>query len=674
MNEPEDPATSKGVSPQGDAGCPSLRHLIRADQLAAVRRSVLISIPVNVILGIANLLMALRYGPAEIGVAWFAASSVANGLRVALCRARFDHPRDRATPREQQAASARVEWLLRLSWILALVSGLVWAAVPLLCAGYTSPQTQFFLIVVCGITAGAVVHGMAYAPVPAAFITPALLSVAGCLFYAGGFDNIFLAFSALLYLAALLRSTRESEGVFRDSSRLKNEATAMALSLRAATELAQQVAEETRQRAIRDTLTGLLNREGFLQELERRAAPSATPLCLMLLDLDGFKAVNDMFGHDIGDALLKQVAARLSALMPEHSAIGRMGGDEFGMLFDPRLLHEEPQALADRLITAIAVPFDACDSIRISVSVGIHPRLDEDVPTMLGAASAALTAAKAAGRKRHCLFDETLRLRLDKIRDVERDLLRALSENTLELWFQPQMGQGGRILSGFEGLIRWQHPRHGWISPPDLIMAATTAGLSEALLRFILKEACAMIRALRDMGLDHLTVAMNVSPREIAQLPLDDLVLGVLAQQSLPPAMLELEITEEAVMDLRAVQGKLSRLSLGGVRLAIDDFGVGYSSLAALRQLQVDRLKIDRCFVTGISGSSGDQVMVQTILGMSQSLGIEVLAEGVETEADMLMLRELGCPLMQGYYLGRPMPGQEALSWMRRPEREGIPS
>ncbi len=661
------PGTPTGVTQGSGAGSFPLEALIRADQLAAVRRSVMISIPVNAMLGICNLLMALRYGPAELGIAWFAVSSLVNLVRIWWCRTPFVHPREAVTEMAKEAASARVEKQLRVAWMLAALSGLVWAGVPLLSAGYTSPQASFFLIVVCGICAGAVVHGTAYAPVPAAFITPALLSVAGCLIYAGGWDNNFLAFTVLLYLAALLRSTVQSQGVFRDASRLKNEATGMARSMQEAHARASSVAEEMSHRATHDALTGLLNRDGFMREATRRLAGAPDALCL-LLDIDGFKAVNDMYGHRAGDNLLVEAAERLRGQLPDQTAIGRMGGDEFAILVDPGRLGETPEHLADQLIAAIGRPFPGCENLRVSASVGIHRRREEDVTALLLAADAALDAAKASGRGRRYLFDEALRQRLQRLRDAEHGLLRALNEGPVQLWFQPQMDRGGRHLAGFEALIRWPHPQHGWISPPEIITAAATAGLSEALLRFVLREACDMAAVLRDMGLGHLCVAMNVSPHDVTQFPLDELVARALRQRDLNPSMLELEITEEAVMDLKAVQGKLSRLAGSGVRLAIDDFGVGYSSLAALRQIRAHRLKVDRSFISGIGESPDNQALLRTILSLGDSLGVQVVAEGVETEEDVQMLRELGCPAMQGYYLGCPMSRQEALNWLRHTE------
>ncbi|MFD1704995.1 putative bifunctional diguanylate cyclase/phosphodiesterase [Methylopila henanensis] len=632
-----------------------LPRLIRADQLAAVRRSVLISIPVNVALGATAALVAWRSGHAGAGLIWFAASSVVNALRIVLCRLP-----ERSDGDARLLRLPDVDQRLRFHWILALCSGLVWACIPTLSDGFTSPQTLFYLTIVCGITAGAVTHGFAYARIPICFITPPLLSTVACLVAAGGFDRNCLAATVVLYLAALIRSCRESEQQVRESSRLKNEATSLAHSLEVARDQATTVAGEMRRRASHDGLTGLLNRSGFLEEAERRTALARTPLCLMLLDLDGFKAVNDTYGHKAGDNVLIEVARRLQMTLPSDVALARLGGDEFAVLYEPEAGGNPPAIVAQQLIAAVSIPFAAFDSGRIGVSIGVHVSETPSIDAMLSAADAALYAAKLSGRNRFYLFDDDLSARLDMRRDVERDLARALAHREVEVWFQPVMADRGSRFGGFEALVRWRHRKHGWIAPHELVATASLAGLAEPLMRFILGEVCAMIRALRSAGHANVRVAMNVSPREMSQIAVDELVLRELRRQGAPPAMLEIEITEETALDIQAVQGKLTALAEAGVRIAIDDFGVGYSSLGALRRLRVDRVKIDRCFVDGIAASSENRMLVQAILRLGEAFGFEVVAEGIERAEDFATLKALGCPAMQGYYFGHPAPAEEA--------------
>lgn len=631
-----------------------LQQRIRADQLLAVRRTVLMSIPVNVLLGVASVLVAWNAGLGAEGVAWFAASSTVNLLRFVLAR---------TPPPSADARGWSIDQHLQAHWVMALAGGLVWALIPILCAGYTSPQTLFYIAIQCGITAGSVTHGFAYSRIPISFISPPLLGGIACLLYAGGFDRNCLAATVLLYLLALIRSSRDSEVAFLKNSRLKNQATAMSHSLEIAKDQATGVAEEMRYRASHDALTGLLNRSGFLDEARRRTHGPARGFCLMLLDLDGFKSINDAFGHRAGDDLLIEVATRLREELPDRFTVARLGGDEFAVLFavaEPG----EPEALAQRLIASIAMPFSVIDRGRVGVSIGICRSLRIDIDELMACADFALYAAKDGGRNRYHVFDDRLRARLEMRRDIERDLGRALADEQLEVWYQPILGKGGLGLNSLEALLRWNHPKLGWIPPQELVAVASLAGLAEPLMRFILNDICTLMQTLRAVGLPHVRVAMNVSPRELAQLAIDELILAKLKKYDLPPAMLEIEITEEAAMNFQAVQGKLAALSAAGVQIAIDDFGVGYSSLGALRQLQVNRVKIDRGFVTGIAGSPESQALVLAVLNLAQSFKFDVVAEGVETAEDLYRLQELGCPAMQGYFLGRPKPRHATIEWI----------
>jgi diguanylate cyclase len=648
-----------GAAPNAAAET-SLEYLIRTDQLLAVRRTVLLSIPVNMLLGIASVLVAWQSGQIRTGLIWFGASSVINLLRIALCRWPLSQSSQPGGYRNWS-----VDQHLRRQWILSLASGAVWSLIPVLCAGYTSPQTLFYMTVVCGVTAGAVTHSFAYARIPICFITLPLLSGVGCLVYAGGFDKYCLSLTVLLYLAALIRFSREGEALVRESSRLKYQATTLSQSLEVARHQATEVAEEMRYRASHDALTGLLNRSGFLDEARRRLQGDASGLCLMLLDLDGFKLINDAFGHREGDNVLVGVAGRLRQSLPQSFTVARLGGDEFAVLFTIDST-SRPEALAATLIAATAAPFSALDKGRVGVSIGICKPPESDIDDMLVYADAALYAAKRGGRNRYYVFDDELRAQLEMRRDVERDLSKALAADALEVWYQPILAQGGRTLDSFEALVRWDHPKLGWIPPADLIAVASLSGLSEPLMRFILKDVCGMMQTLQAMGLPHIRVAMNVSPREMAQLAVDELILAKLKKLDLSSQQLEIEITEETAMDIHAIQGKLAALSAAGVRIAIDDFGVGYSSLGALRQLHVNRVKIDRSFVSGISRSDENQALVQAILNLGRSFKLDVVAEGVETAEDLATLQQLGCPAMQGYLLGRPKPKHEAIEWITR--------
>jgi diguanylate cyclase (GGDEF)-like protein len=629
-----------------------LERLIRRDQLEAVRASLLNAIPTNMLLGLASTLVAMHAGHSETGLIWLGLSTAANLLRIGLCIAPCSGlaRTEETSPKLAAAAGQAVDRQLNYCVLTAWLSGCVWAFLPVLCAGYTSSQTLFYLTVTCGITAGSVTHGIAFARIPAGFITLPLLSVAGCLVAAGGFDRICLAATVLLYLVALLRSTAASQTVFREASRLKNEARALA--------------EAMRLRATHDDLTGLLNRTGFAQAVENTLAAPRDGVCLLLLDLDGFKSVNDVYGHKTGDRVLVEVARRLRVALPAGCHVARLGGDEFAVLHDAKETGETPTALAKRLIHVVAQRFESFDTGRLGVSIGVCDALAESLTQLLSHADEALYAAKAGGRNRYRLFDQHLRSRLEMRRDCERDLSCALTEGALEVWFQPIFGGGGRRVASLEALIRWRHPIHGWVPPSDIIAAAAMAGLTESILRFVVEQVCTMLQALRARGMLDIGVAMNVSPGEMAQTAVDQIILERLRVLGLPPAAWEVEITEETTLDIEAVRDKLAALSRAGIRIALDDFGAGYSSLAYLRQLRADRLKIDRGLVTGLSDSEDKRGLVQTVLGLGETQKIEVVAEGVESAADLTALQALGCTHMQGYHLSRPKPAAELLEWL----------
>ncbi|WP_311274081.1 EAL domain-containing protein [Methylobacterium sp. WCS2018Hpa-22] len=647
-------------------GGPDLDKLIRRDQLEAVRLSVARAIPVNILLGVASIIVAYHSEHGSTGVIWFMASTFANLLRLGLCRARCPGlSLNSSTPPElSRVAERSIDLHLRLAWIGALLSGFVWACLPILCNGYTSAQTLFYLTVTCGITAGAVVYGTAFALIPFCFIAPALTSVVCCLLYTGGFDRYFLAATVLLYLVALTRSAAETEKGFRETTRLKFEATAWAQASDAAHAKAQALADEMQQRATYDDLTGLLNRAGFVQISAERFLGHSETRCLLLLDLDGFKSVNDLYGHSAGDRVLKEVAHRIQEVLPLECFAARLGGDEFAILYDPQTVSEPPTALAERLIGAVAKPFESFDAGRLGLSIGIYNEIANSITNMLSYADEALYAAKGAGRNRYRVFDETLRNQLQMRRDIKRDLTRALAEGELDVWFQPIFGLGGRKLTSLEALVRWHHPAHGWIPPGDIIGVAAMSGLTESLLRFILERVCTMMLALVNQGRSDIVIAMNLSPREMAQIPVDEIVLDRLRAFGLPAKMLEIEITEETALDIEAVQDKLQALSRAGIRLTVDDFGVGYSSLASLRQLRASRLKIDRSLVTGLTESDDKKGLVMAMVGLGLALKLEIVAEGVETADDLETLQGMGCKFFQGYYLGRPGTASSAIKFV----------
>jgi diguanylate cyclase (GGDEF)-like protein len=635
-----------------------LSNMVRRDQLVMLRRTVRSAIPINLVLGITAMLVAVHGGRVVGGLLWLALSVTVNVLRHALCGQRFED------------SPFGVERQLRRMVVAALASGAVWALVPLLCAGYTSPQTLFYLTVVCGICAGAVSYGIAYAAVPIAFITPPLLTTAVCLAVAGGFDRMCLAAMVLVYFTGLVRAALQSERGIRIGCRLKNEATALAAQLGAAHEALQKSTQRLAIRASHDALTGLLNREGFTQATTRRIAERpGRAHCLFLFDLDGFKGVNDAFGHQAGDRVLQDVARWLERELDGlRAVVGRWGGDEFVVFCD----HDDDRAQAPASLAQVLIAglpgATAASGGHLGMSVGIAISRDTDIVDMISLADEALYEAKRAGRNRCRIVDDALNKRLAVRRDIERDLQGAIEARAIRLWYQPIVALDTQRVHSLEALLRWDHPRHGRMPPEQVIFAAAGTGLAPALLRYIVEEVCLALRELEARGgeLASVPIALNVSPREMAQLAVDRLVLGLLEEEGIAARRLKIEITEEVALDTPAARGCLHALAAGGVTIVVDDFGVGYSSLASLRDQYVRQVKIDRSFVAGLGGSSGNRVLVNAIVQLGHALDIEVVAEGVETVDELDVLRTLGCRLGQGYHFARPAPLAEIAAWAER--------
>lgn len=642
----------------------SLRQLIRADQLTAARHTVMLSIPVAFVLSLVSTFVAWHSGKLWIALVWLFCATLVNLVRIPLCRlspqrvAQLLAWRGSGAPADSAAV---VELNLRLHWILALISGIAWAGMPWLSEGYTTPETLFYLTCICGITAGAVTHGFAFARIPISFITPPLLSVIFCLFvFNPNPTRLALGVTAVIYLAGLIRGARVGERMFARACALKNEATSANQALAVAHADLRQFADRMQYQAEHDLLTGLLDRAGFMRVAMQVVARQQHPLCLMFLDLDGFKVINDAYGHDAGDQVLIEVAQRLQQGLPEGATLARLGGDEFVILYALDGRAELPEQVAQRLIAAIRQPFARLAHRHIGLSLGIYLARGDDINEMLVCSDAAMYEAKRRGRNQFHVFNEHLNAHLQMKRDVERDLAQALRDGELQVWFQPIVCQDGRRLDGFEALLRWTHRKHGPIAPPDLIEIAALAGLSEELLRFIMGEVASMIQFLQSSGRCDLRVSMNVSPREMERIVIEDLVATTLQVRNLPARMLEIEITEETAIDLEAATQTLVALAIQGVSIAIDDFGVGYSSLGFLRQMQVSRVKIDRSFVTGLADKTENQALVLAMLQLAASFGFQVVAEGVESAEDLQILQSMQCHAMQGHYFSEPMPAHLA--------------
>lgn len=626
-----------GPTPQGQSK--SVEAGILRDQFADLRMGLFVSMPIGTVLAALILAVQMLSGVGLGAVLWFAAVSIINGARVVLALAQSDIP---------DSGLRSVGGRLSLYGMLALASGIAWSFLAVLTDGYTTPHAPLYLIVLAGLSAGSVTYGASYAPAAINFMTVPLLVTAGCVLAKGDIENYVLAFTVLLFLGGMIRSSLVGEARFRETSRLKYEA--------------REFAAEMERNSRRDPLTNLLNRYG-LEHAICQLGPSDGPFVAMLLDLDGFKSVNDTYGHNIGDDLLVRVARRIEHRAPAGATIARIGGDEFVMLFPASRSPHSTDELASTIIAAIADPDPALNSVRVGASIGIYvsekPRLTE----MLLRADFALYAAKRSGRNEYCLFDAALDQGLERKQCIERDLRGAIEAGTLCSWFQPIVRLDTLATVGFEALLRWQHPIHGAIPPPEVVTAARETGLLSLLTEMVFLNCCSMIEELARNGRQDVRVAMNLSPRELEAGNVADMILERLKTKNVPVAMLEIEITEEAPVDRNRVDEKLERLAEAGISIVLDDFGTGFSTLVSLKDSRIRKIKIDKDFVRDLAKSVEDQAVVKAVIDLGRTLGIEVVAEGVETNADRLILRSLDCMIAQGFLFSAALPMHDALAF-----------
>ncbi|CAN7286663.1 EAL domain-containing protein [Rhizobium sp. LjRoot254] len=413
--------------------------------------------------------------------------------------------------------------------------------------------------------------------------------------------------------------------------------------------------------AMRDSLTGLWNRTFFSGEISRRAFQIAQqgPFALLYIDVDHFKHINDSIGHSAGDALLCQIAARLSVLTEDGDIVARLGGDEFAILINLTDGMVRARQFADGLLAIMADPFDL-DGMRehVSCSIGIAlaPDDGDNVDVLMRNADLALYSAKDGGRSTFRFYESHMRIEAERRHQLTMELRRALENDEFELYFQPIYRLVGQELSGFEALLRWRHPEQGIVLPGDFITIAEDTGLIVPIGEWVMMEAC---RTAAQWPND-VKVAVNLSVTQFQSSNLLPHLVDCLNKSGLNPCRLEIEVTESVFLSNSTHSLPLLRmLKELGVRIAIDDFGTGYSSLSYLRSFAFDKIKLDRSFVAGVATDMGDLAIVRAVVGMAAGFKAIALAEGVETIEQMNRLRAEGFDEVQGFLLGKPMPRAE---------------
>ncbi|HEX5709345.1 MAG TPA: EAL domain-containing protein [Pyrinomonadaceae bacterium] len=432
----------------------------------------------------------------------------------------------------------------------------------------------------------------------------------------------------------------------------------------------KQVEQQLLHNAFHDALTGLANRALFMDHLQlalgRARRHESYRFAVLFLDLDRFKVINDSLGHMAGDKLLVQIARRLEAVMRPGDTVSRFGGDEFAILLDDLGDACEAETVAGRLQRELAAPCDlGGHEVFTTVSIGIAlSSADYQRPEdLLRDADTAMYRAKKLGKARHEVFEQAMHARAMDLLGLERDLRWAVERQELFLQYQPIVSLDTGALRGFEALVRWQHPERGVIPPAKFIPIAEETGLIIPIGRWVLGEACRQMRQWQQLSPADvpLPINVNLSGKQFMQPDLLDQIREVLRETGLDPRSLKLEITESVVMEnIETATGTLEQLRALGVELGIDDFGTGYSSLSYLQRFPVGTLKIDRSFISRITESDGTAEIVRTIMKLAQTLGMDVVAEGVETEQQRAQLRSLECESGQGYYFSRPMDSDAA--------------
>ncbi|MDH3355742.1 MAG: EAL domain-containing protein, partial [Chromatiales bacterium] len=432
--------------------------------------------------------------------------------------------------------------------------------------------------------------------------------------------------------------------------------------------------ENLRFLAHHDGLTGLYNRNYFVDQLRKAfsiAQRQNNHGALFFFDCDHFKSINDSLGHQIGDEILKEMGTRLSQNVRKEDDVARLGGDEFVVMAvnigeDERVAAERAQSLAEKLKDALLEPYEVAGQLHHltpSVGVSLFPQEEQTADDVLKHADTAMYRAKDAGRNAIRFFMPSMQQEVEQRLRTQTELRHAITHDELELHFQPQINATTGV-TGVEALIRWNHPEHGLVFPDYFIEIAEESSLIIPMGEWVLENGLMQLRKWQAEGLVLGTLAINVSPKQFHQDSFVEYVKGLLNKMEMSGDVLELELTENILLDQTAeTVSKIEALKEVGVLFSIDDFGTGYSSMAYLKKLPLDRLKIDKSFVSDITTDINDAHIVKTIIGMSHNLGLELIAEGVETREEMEFLLENGCDNFQGYYFARPMPAGKVIEF-----------
>jgi len=541
-----------------------------------------------------------------------------------------------------------VPWILVLSVVIAIMASgaALWIAFRL----RSDSKKVFFARIGASLVMGVAIVGMHYTGMAAAqFPVGSFCGAAN-----SGIDTQWLAIVVIVVTLAVF-------AIALIISMLDARTSLLASSL-------DEANSELVQLALHDNLTRLPNRillDDRLDQAIQKSTRERRNFAVLFMDLDGFKSVNDIYGHHAGDRLLAEVAQRILDTKRSEDTAARLGGDEFVLLIDPGE-PEDAAALAQRLVESLAKPYQVeSNTLHVSVSIGVavYPGDGETAHELMVNADAAMYHSKEAGRNCYSFFEPKMNANAHAQLQLQQELLGALDRNEFLLHYQPKVVAPAGPMIGVEALLRWNSPQRGMVAPDAFLPLAERTGLIVAIGNWVINEACRQLKLWHGQGHDSWSIAVNLSTVQLGHPGLVDTVRDALQRHDLAPACLVLEVTESTAMrDAETSLIILDQLTSLGVSISIDDFGTGYSSLLYLKRLPANELKIDRGFVTELAQGNDDAAIVSAIIALGKTLGLKIVAEGVETAEQQALLTRLGCNTLQGYYLGRPVAAEKLLA------------